>query len=133
MPRPSVTSASRCSCSAHCARSMCQPNGWSRERDQRSGFVSVARPGTFKPGQSGNPGGRPKAIMEVIELARQETLASIGALIRVRDGVETPPAAVVAASCALLDRGWGKAKQPVSGSPDEEMPALNMKVKLVRS
>jgi hypothetical protein len=62
----------------------------------------------FKPGQSGNPGGRPKAIVEVQELARRETAASIAALVRIRDAEDTPPAAVVAAATALLDRAWGK-------------------------
>ena len=72
-------------------------------------MIKRAAPSTaFKPGQSGNPGGRPKAIVEVQELARRETAASIAALVRIRDAEDTPPAAVVAAATALLDRGWGK-------------------------
>ncbi len=66
-------------------------------------------------GQSGNPGGRPKAIVEVAELARLETTASIAALVRVRDAEDTPPAAVVAAATALLDRAWGRPVQMLSG------------------
>jgi hypothetical protein len=62
-------------------------------------------------GVSGNPGGRPKAIVEVQELARLETAASIRALVRVRDSADTPAAAVVAAATVLLDRGWGKPMQ----------------------
>ena len=31
----------------------------------------------FKPGQSGNPGGRPKGFAEVRELAREHTVAAI--------------------------------------------------------
>jgi uncharacterized protein DUF5681 len=62
-------------------------------------------------GQSGNPGGRPRAIVEVQELARRETAASIAALVRIRDSAETPPAAVVAAATALLDRAWGRPVQ----------------------
>ena len=65
----------------------------------------------FQKGQSGNPGGRPKAIVEVQELARAETAASIAALVRIRDAEDAPPAAVVAAATALLDRGWGKPVQ----------------------
>ena len=41
-------------------------------------------------GVSGNPGGRPRAIVEVQELARLETAASIRALVRVRDFAEHP-------------------------------------------
>jgi len=62
-------------------------------------------------GQSGNPGGRPRAIVEVQELARRETAASIAALVRIRDAEDTPPAAVVAAATALLDRAWGRPVQ----------------------
>jgi hypothetical protein len=69
--------------------------------------------GGFKPGQSGNPGGRPKAVVEVQHLARAETVGSIRALVRVRDDKKAPPAAVVAAATALLDRGWGRPKQEI--------------------
>jgi hypothetical protein len=65
----------------------------------------------FQKGQSGNPGGRPKAIVEVQELARAQTAASIRALVRVRDAKDAPPAAVVAAATVLLDRGWGRPTQ----------------------
>jgi hypothetical protein len=74
-------------------------------------------------GQSGNPGGRPKAIVEVAELARLETAASIRALVRVRDAEDTPPAAVVAAATALLDRAWGRPTQMIATPPDSA-PAL---------
>ena len=53
----------------------------------------------------------PKAIVEVQELARLETAASIRALVRIRDSADAPAAAVVAAATALLDRGWGKPMQ----------------------
>jgi hypothetical protein len=62
-------------------------------------------------GQSGNPGGRPKAVRDVVELARLETAASIRALVRIRDADDAPAAAVVAAATALLDRAWGKPMQ----------------------
>ena len=65
-------------------------------------------------GRSGNPGGRPKALVEVQELARLETAASISALVRVRDAEDTPPAAVVAAATALLDRAWGRPAQAIT-------------------
>ena len=70
-------------------------------------------------GQSGNPGGRPKALAEVVTLARAETAANIAALVRVRDDRNSPPAAVVAASTALLDRAWGKPTQPLAGDADQ--------------
>lgn len=68
-----------------------------------------------------NPGGRPKAVKEVAELARAETAASIAALVRVRD-TSTEDRAVVAAANSLLDRGWGRAQQHVSVSVENKKP-----------
>ena len=75
----------------------------------------MAKPGTFKPGQSGNPGGRPKALMEVIELARKETAASIKTLAKIRDDETAPHAARVTSADVLLKRGWGNPVQPIDG------------------
>jgi hypothetical protein len=65
----------------------------------------------FKKGQSGNPGGRPKAIVEVKELARQHTPQAIETLAKIMMNDEAMAAARVAAATVLLDRGWGKAAQ----------------------
>jgi hypothetical protein len=69
-------------------------------------------------GQSGNPGGRPKALAEVVALARAETAANVRALIRIRDAADSPPAAVVAAVGVLFDRAFGKPTQPLAGDPE---------------
>jgi hypothetical protein len=45
---------------------------------------------------------------DVRALARLEGPASIAALARVRDNPKSPPAVVVSASLALLDRGFGR-------------------------
>ena len=66
----------------------------------------------FRPGQSGNPSGRPKIPGDVIELARAHTAMAIGALADIASNSEAPPAARVAASEALLSRAWGKPIQP---------------------
>jgi hypothetical protein len=63
----------------------------------------------FKPGQSGNPGGRPKGWAEVNALARQHTAAAIEALVKSLGDRRTR----VQAAQALLDRGWGKPMQAV--------------------
>lgn len=65
----------------------------------------------FKPGQSGNPGGRPKVVGEVQELAREHTSDAMRTLVRVMNDEKAPPAAQTAAACALLDRGYGRPAQ----------------------
>jgi hypothetical protein len=64
--------------------------------------------GSFKPGQSGNPAGRPNDA-EVVALARRYTADAIRALVEVcRYGKGSER---VSAATTLLDRGWGKPKQ----------------------
>jgi hypothetical protein len=77
---------------------------------------------TFKPGQSGNPGGRPKAEREVIELAREASPRAIGRLIELIDDKDGRIAA--AAANSVLDRAFGKPTQPISG--DEDKPPVGV-------
>jgi DNA-binding response OmpR family regulator len=69
----------------------------------------------FPAGMSGNPGGRPKVIAEVRDLARQHTRKAIGTLVKVMQSGESDSARVAAAN-ALLDRGFGRPRtdQPVT-------------------
>lgn len=67
----------------------------------------------FVPGQSGNPGGMPKAVAEVRAAARQHTALAMETLAEVCRNRKAPASARVSAAEALLDRGWGKAVQPV--------------------
>ena len=63
--------------------------------------------GKFLPGQSGNPGGRPKDEHRVAELARSYTLEAIDTLVELmRHGKDERVRGTAAQ--ALLDRGWGK-------------------------
>lgn len=65
----------------------------------------------WKPGQSGNPSGRPREVGDVRDLARQHTAEAIRTLIEVmRHG--KPDRARAAAAEAILDRGWGRPLQP---------------------
>jgi len=59
-----------------------------------------------------------KAPLDIRSLARQHTHAAIGSLARIAADGESE-AARVAACCALLDRGWGRAPQAHTGEDGE--------------
>ena len=67
--------------------------------------------GRFAPGNSGNPGGRPKQNYVISDLARSHTELAIETLAEIAANQKAPPAARVSASEALLNRGWGKPAQ----------------------
>ncbi len=70
----------------------------------------------FKPGQSGNPSGRPRGLKAVEEAARAHTALAISTLAEIARSKKAPAAARVSAAEALLDRGWGKPKQAVEAT-----------------
>jgi len=64
----------------------------------------------FQKGQSGNPGGRPKADFAIQELARSHGPAAIETLAKIAAKGKSESAQIAAAT-ALLDRGYGKPAQ----------------------
>jgi len=77
---------------------------------------------SFRPGKSGNPGGRPKrpqtiearkVIADVKAAARELTQDALDTLKAVLTAPSAPWAAKVSAATAILDRGWGKPGQAV--------------------
>ena len=61
-----------------------------------------------------------RAPTEIRSLARQHTEAAIRTLAEIMGNQDVNEAARISAANSLLDRGWGKATQPISG--DEENP-----------
>ena len=80
----------------------------------------------FRPGQSGNPGGRPKGYGEIREIARQYTAEAIETLAAIMRTENAQPAARIAAATAILDRGWGRPTQPVAGDAEDSKPFIFM-------
>ena len=75
---------------------------------------------SWKIGQSGNPGGRPKGFAGMKDLARQKTEKAIETLEIIMNGKNTPPNARIAAIKELLDRAWGRAPQAMELSASEK-------------
>ncbi len=77
---------------------------------------------SFKPGASGNPGGRPKTpqtiaakriAADVKAMARECAPEAISTLKEIMLDAEAPPPARIGAAQAILDRGCGKPRQNV--------------------
>jgi hypothetical protein len=68
---------------------------------------------SFRPGQSGNPGGRPRGIEAI---ARGHTPAAIAALVAALDN----PRERVAAATVLLGYGWGRPAQTIAPADDTQ-------------
>ena len=66
--------------------------------------------GGFQKGKSGNPGGRPHALVSVMEEARKHTLDAIRVLVELMCGANSESVRLNAAE-AILSRGWGRPVQ----------------------
>ena len=66
-----------------------------------------------------------KSLTEIRSLARAHTATAINVLAGIMQEAEAPHAARVSAATALLDRGWGKPTQPISGDDDTPLKIVH--------
>ena len=71
---------------------------------------------SFRPGQSGNPNGRPKVVADVQNAAREHSSEALDTLAQIMRNPKAPAAARTSAACALLDRGYGKPSQAIEAT-----------------
>jgi hypothetical protein len=68
----------------------------------------------WPPGCSGNAGGRPKASLEVRALAREHTAEALNTIVEIMRSARSDSVKLAAAE-AILDRGWGRPAQEITG------------------
>ncbi len=117
---------------------MSSPNDGVRqpENRQRSGKPRKPKPrtrrrepnaGSWKPGQSGNPGGRPKSVKEVQALASTFTEEAVRALVdtmrKTQQRGHWDPKETRQSAVALLNRACGMPSQPITGEGGQPFEA----------
>jgi hypothetical protein len=66
-----------------------------------------------------------KPLVEIRSLARSHTRTAIRVLVGIMRCKDATPAARVSAANAILDRGWGKATQPLENSGDGALELIH--------
>jgi hypothetical protein len=66
-----------------------------------------------------------KTLVEIRSLARSHTRTAIRVLVGIMRCKDATPAARVSAANAILDRGWGKATQPLENSGDGALKLIH--------
>lgn len=74
----------------------------------------------FKPGQSGNPGGRPKIPEEFKKLARENSIPVLQQVIKIALDEKAKHSDRLRAAEILFDRGFGKPQQGIDISTQTE-------------
>lgn len=64
------------------------------------------------------------SLTKVSSLARVHTESAVRTLVGIYASDESPPAARVAAANSILDRGWGKPAQTISGDPENPLSVI---------
>jgi hypothetical protein len=66
-----------------------------------------------------------KTITEIRSMARSHTKTALSVLVGVMRNTKAPPPARIAAANAILDRGWGKATQPIENGDDGALELIH--------
>ncbi|HEY3890647.1 MAG TPA: hypothetical protein VGM00_01675 [Bradyrhizobium sp.] len=66
-----------------------------------------------------------KSLTEIRSLARSHTRTAINVLVGIMRSKDATAAARVSAANAILDRGWGKATQPVGNGDDGALQLIH--------
>ena len=78
-------------------------------------LVTDGRPWLFKPGQTGNAGGRPKGLAQLVRQETKEGAELVAFMLRILRGRKQPLRYRLEAAAWLADRGFGKVAQPITG------------------
>src|SRR5579884_4019901 len=89
----------------------------------------TASSSAWKPGQSGNPRGRPTVAAEIRDLARNHAREAIERLVALVQS-DNPQVALRAAE-ALLDRGYGRPMQAIQVNGNDKRPMQSIEVVFV--
>lgn len=66
-----------------------------------------------------------RTVTEIRSIARSHTRTAINVLVGVMRSADATPAARVSAANAILDRGWGKAAQPIENGEDGALQLIH--------
>jgi hypothetical protein len=81
---------------------------------------------TFKPGASGNPGGRAAVPKDVQEAFRRHTMEALTVILEIMRDKRGKKRDRLAAANSILDRGIGKAVQRLEGASEDGAIVVNI-------
>lgn len=91
---------------------------------------------SFKPGQSGNPGGRKKDTEDVKQAKEELRKLALPGVMRLKAALEDPdtkPAEVIKIVEIVLDRVYGRATQPIVADVHTEAEPVTLSQMLARA